>query len=291
VQLLGNWQLHFFTMKQEVPIPTAHLFSKLDAMLLELLRSLSNEEWYKPTIAKKWLVKDIAAHLLDGNIRTLSLSRDGLTLTPVEPVRNYSELVNYLNELNAVWVNASRRVSPRLLTEFLEITGKEFCSYMESLDPWDKAMFSVAWAGEEVSSNWFHIAREYTEKFLHQQQIRDAVGKPGLITHELFHPFIDTFMQALPYTYRHMILDEGTTLQVQITADAGGDWYLTRKNEGWILNKTRAGNPAAVLAIDPDTAWRLFSKGISPEQAREKVVIRGDEQLALPALEMVSVMA
>ena len=43
--------------------------------------------------------------------------------------------------------------------------------------------------------------------------------------------------------------------------------------------------------IDPDTAWRLFSKGISPEEALENVKIEGDEYLAKVALGMVSVMA
>ena len=53
-------------------IRVIHLFPKLDEKLLELLRGLNDEEWHMPTIAKRWRVKDIAAHLLDGNIRTLS---------------------------------------------------------------------------------------------------------------------------------------------------------------------------------------------------------------------------
>jgi hypothetical protein len=56
------------------PLPVAHLFPLLDVELMKLLKSLSPEDWNKPTLAKLWTVKDIVAHLLDGNIRTLSIT-------------------------------------------------------------------------------------------------------------------------------------------------------------------------------------------------------------------------
>ena len=65
-----------------------------------------------------------------------------------------------------------------------------------------QAPVSVAWAGEKHSINWFHIAREFTEKWHHQQQIRDAVGKPGIMTKEFFYPVMDTFMRGMPHRYR-----------------------------------------------------------------------------------------
>lgn len=274
-----------------IPIPTTHLFPVLDQQLIELLRSLSKEDWYKPTIAKKWQVKDIAAHLLDGNIRTLSLSRDQHSIQPDKPINSYGELVGYLNELNAIWVQASKRMSPELITDLLASTGRQFCGYIASLDPFEDAIFSVAWAGEAVSKNWFHVAREYTEKFIHQQQIRDAVGKPGLFSRELFYPFIDTFMCGLPYTYRNVQAADGTVICVHITTDAGGNWYLIRNNDHWCLAKETDKDITATVTIDPDTAWKLFSKGITASEAITKVQLTGDIALGTVALQMVSVMA
>lgn len=72
--------LRTFTIKKRVvgkkthpvePIFVIDLLPKLDQKLLELLWSLDAEDWEKPTIAPLWCVKDIAAHLLDGNIRAL----------------------------------------------------------------------------------------------------------------------------------------------------------------------------------------------------------------------------
>jgi len=62
-------------------IHTAHLFQILDDKLIELLRSLQPIDWDKPTLAKRWTVKDIAAHLLDTNVRSLAM-RDGHVSTP-----------------------------------------------------------------------------------------------------------------------------------------------------------------------------------------------------------------
>ncbi len=132
-------------------------------------------------------------------------------------------MTEYLHRLNAEWTTATRRVSPRILVHWLEATGEELADLFESLDPFGRAVFPVAWAGEEESPNWFDVAREYTEKWHHTQQIFEAVGKPSTITiRRLFHPCLDTFLRALPFTYRHVRADSGTAVAVTIRGEAGG---------------------------------------------------------------------
>ncbi len=276
---------------QDSIIHTKHLFPILDEMLIDLLPSLTKEEWNNSTIAKQWTVKDIAAHLLDTNLRTLSFARDGHQLVPNTSVEKYSDLIAYLNKLNADWVQALKRLSTTVLIDLLKNSGREFCEFMQSADLDSEAIFSVAWAGEASSKNWFHIAREYTEKFIHQQQIRDAVNKPALITKELFYPFIDTFMRALPYTYRNTNAPEGTVVSVTITSEAGGSWFLKRTNNNWILVSEPEEKLSTLVTISPSIAWKLFSKGISPAEAKADVMIDGDQELGNVVLTMVSVMA
>ena len=50
--------------------------------MIELLRSLPPDEWEIQTVAPAWKVKDVAAHLLDTQLRKLSLVRDGYTAAP-----------------------------------------------------------------------------------------------------------------------------------------------------------------------------------------------------------------
>lgn len=278
-------------METQQIIHTAHLFPILDEQLISLLRSLTTDEWNMPTIAKLWTVKDIAAHLLDTNFRTLSFARDQHSIQPDREISSYTDLVAYLNQLNADWVKATKRLSVHVLKELLELTGKQCSQYWQQVDLYADAVFSVAWAGEQTSKNWFHIAREYTEKFIHQQQIRDAVGKQGILTKELFYPFINTFMCALPHTYRNVMAAIDTVVKVTVTTDIGGSWQIIKKQEGWLLLKDHADSFAAHVLIDPQTAWKLFSKGMLPVEARSIVSIEGDEELGAVALTMISVMA
>lgn len=278
-----------FVMQPPVPIETLPLFPVLDELLLELLRSLSPADWQRPTLARQWTVKDIAAHLLDGNLRTLSMLRDGHFGEAPDDF-SYAGIVAYLNRLNADWVRAARRLSPAVLIELLAQSGAEYTAYLQTLDPWAPAAFSVAWAGENESPNWFHIARDYTEKWHHQQQIREAVGQPGaLMTSALFQPLIETLMRGLPHTYRAVAAPVGTQVQVNIGPEMGGTWQLERNQDNWKLTEHLLA-PAAAITLTPAVAWKLFTKGLSAEQARQQAQVSGDEQLAAAAFGLVAVM-
>ena len=275
-----------------IPIVTLPLFPELDRLLLELLRGLPPADWQRPTLARQWSVKDIVAHLLDGNLRTLSMLRDGHYGTAPADT-SYAGIVAYLNRLNADWVQAARRLSPAVLIELLAQSGAEYTAFLATLDPWTPAAFSVAWAGESESLNWFHIAREYTEKWHHQQQIREAVGQPAaLMTKELFHPFIDTLLRGLPHAYRQMAAPLGTVVQVRIGTAARGVWQLVRAAEAWQMQPVgEAVLVAAEVVLSPEVAWQLFTKGLSPAAARPSVQLLGNQELAETALRLVAVMA
>jgi uncharacterized protein (TIGR03083 family) len=274
------------------PILTAHLFPVLDQKLIELLRSLSKADWERPTVAPLWKVKDIVAHLLDGNLRMLSMARDGYFGVQPEGVDSYQSLVGFLNGLNADWVKASQRLSPSVLIDLLEWTGRQYNDYIVTLNDFEPAIFSVAWAGEQQSPNWFHLAREYTEKWHHQQQIRLAVGKDAdLLTKELYFPYLETSLRALPHHYRDQSANADTLIHFHITGQAGGDWWLLYQNDGWELTSTATGTSTGRVILPGEIAWRIFTKGISRQEAAARVGITGDERLGRHILSMLAVMA
>lgn len=274
------------------PISTIDLFPVLDKKLIELLRSLDEADWEKQTIAPLWKVKDIAAHLLDGNIRTLSMLRDGYFGERAEQINSYQDLVDFLNGLNATWVKAMQRVSPEVLIDLLEKTGKEYIDFLKTLPPHETATFPVAWAGEAESENWFHIAREYTEKWHHQQQIRLAVGNTQeLYSSELYYPYLDTSMRALPHHYREVSAGRGEVIRFTITAPGSGNWYLYRENDGWDLLEEFGLWPVCEVQIDGEIAWRMFTKGISRQEAARHLAITGKTELGERVLDMLAVMA
>ena len=277
-------------MREVSRIDVVEMFPELDAQLIPLLRGLSEEDWGRLAVGA-WTVKDVAAHLLDTAIRRLAFDRDRLPPVPPDgPIEGYGDLVAFLNDLNHVWVRAMRRMSPRLLTDFLEKTGGELSEHLAGLDPSGTALFSVAWAGEETSESWFDVAREYTERWHHQQQIREAVGAPGLTSRRLMHPVLDAFLRGLPHAYRSVEAEEGTAIAVEIAGEAGGEWALVREGGRWRLYE---GAPEAKTRVrmDQDTAWRRMTKGITQEQAAERSEVTGDRSLGEPVFGMLSVMA
>ncbi len=268
-----------------------HLLPELDQRLITLLKGLDDRQWAAATVCRGWTVRDIAAHLLDTCLRRLSVGRDGLQAPPPGD-RSFAGTVQYLNDLNASWVNAFQRVSPQVLTGMLETFQPEYERYLAGLDPEGTALFPVAWAGEEQSKNWFDIAREYTERFLHQQQIRHAVGAESFMTRELYFPFLDILMQALPYTYNTWMPDarESATVRVDIIGDAGGTWTIRKGASGWAFSPG-TGMADARVYISEQIAWLLFSKGIDVMEARQFWQVTGDQDLGSGALRMISVMA
>lgn len=276
-----------------IPIVVKHLFKTLDDQLISLLESLTPEDWNRQTAAKEWTVKDVAAHLLDGNIRALSAQRDKYFGDKAPEIDSYQSLVAWLNQLNADWIRATKRLSPQVLILLHRCTNDQTTAYFESLDPDIEAVFPVSWAGEQKSLNWMHIAREYTEKWHHQQQIREATGREGVLTRELFYPMISTFMLALPYTFRNVAASPGTLIKVQVSGDAGGCWYLQRQIEGWQLmeGEVMTAEITASIEIPQTLAWKLFSKNVRPESVMNEISFSGDKALVMQVLNMVSVMA
>ena len=278
-------------MKPVTPVFYADLLPKIDQKLLEILQEISPEDWHKPTIVPQWRIKDIAAHLLDGNLRTLSMLQDNYYGESPGEVSSQEQMVAYLNGLNADWVKAMRRLSPSVMITLLASSGAQYCAYLQSLDSFAISPFSVGWAGEQESKNWFHIAREYTEKWHHQQQIRLAVGQEApLYTKEFYYPYLETSMRGLPHHYRSIQPTTNTLIRITVTGAGGGDWFLYFDEQSWQLVTEPGIQPACEVIIPEDIAWRVFTKGINRELAKEKSEVRGEEQLGNHVFEMIAIM-
>ena len=270
------------------PIFTAHLFPKLEARLIELLRGLTPEDWEKQTLAPKWKVKDVAAHLLDTEVRKLAAARHGYKPENSKKL-SPAKLVTLINSLNAEGVRRYGQLKTDDLIARMETASRESAKYHQALDPFGTAMFPVSWAGEEKSANWFDTAREFTERWHHQQQIRLAVSKPGIMTREYYFPVLDCFLRALPFAYRSVAAKPRSLAQFNVSGECGGSWYLLREGGAWTLIASPAGEKIAEVTIPQGIAWRIFTKGIAFEEARKQVQVTGDEAMGLHILKMISI--
>ena len=275
-------------LRQPEPVDVLGLFPAERAELLSLLEGLSSDAWARPTACPGWSVHDIGLHMLGNELGSLSRIRDGFR--PLAP-RPWEELVPFLNRINEEWVVAARRLSPRVLSDLLRWTGEETQALFASIDPFEPRAV-VSWAGPDPAPWWLHVAREYTERWVHQQQIREAIGAPLLHEPRFMAPVLATFARALPWTYRDVDAAPGTTVGVIFTGPAGSDWSVVRGTDGrWALRGGVSDDVAATVELDQDLAWRLFVKGVSPEDARPRVMIRDNRALGEHALWTVSIIA
>jgi uncharacterized protein (TIGR03083 family) len=270
-------------MKMPEPILTGDLFAPIHTELITLLRGLTAEEWLLPTAAPGWDVRDVAAHLLDTAIRRLSYQRDGYA-RPLPADAFANGLTGFVNDINATGVTFFRRLSTTILVDMHDRYGDQFAGFMASLDPHSPGQWGVSWAGEEQSPMWFDVARELTERWHHQQQIRDAVGRAPLYDRYLA-PVLATFARALPYTYRDVGAPSGTTVTLQITGEGIGTFTIVREGDAWKLHIGAPASPTTTVSLRGDKAWRLFTKQRIDPEAR----IEGEPDYAEALLRMVSI--
>lgn len=258
------------------PILVVGLFPPERASLLELLESLTTDDFERPTIAGDWTVKDIAAHLVADDLGRVSSRRDGYR-RPWDP--STEPLKSYIDRQNAEWVTAMSRLSPPVIRSLLEFGAAETQRLFESLDPFALGP-AVDWSGPEPAPVWLDLAREFTERWHHQQQIRDAVGAPILDDPSFLRPVLATFAFSLPMAYRGIETRSGARVQLTVEGPSGGDWTVIREDAGWTLRVGAADTPGALVSMDEDTAWRMYVRALPSDEVERRSPVVGDAPLA-----------
>jgi uncharacterized protein (TIGR03083 family) len=256
--------------------------------MLGLLGSLSPAQWAMPTVCPGWDVHDVVGHVLNDYMRRLSGGRDGYGGAIFA---DDETLPAYLARTNEEFVRASRQLSPLLLIELLDHLGPRLDAMWAARDLQAAADLNVSWAATDVDSPaWLDIGREYTEFWVHQQQVRDAVSVPGATEPDLMAPVLEVFARGLPYALRMHDRPEGTTVHLDVLGPAGGRWGVVRQDARWRMAEPD-GEPTAHVSMDQDTFWRLATRGITVEQARQRSTASGDPELTMAITALLAVVA
>lgn len=281
----------------EIPaIDVIDLFPQTREGGVRLLKSLSEREWRLPTACPDWSVRDVALHLAGGLLANVSRRRDRHpgNLEDFAPegsdLDDLDGLIHALSAWNEAWVVAARRISPPLLIEIIDSAGRQLEDYFRTLNLAELG-HPIGWAGPGPAPVWLDVAREYTEMWTHLAQIREAAGRGLVDSPRLFAPVLATFVFGIPHALRAIDRTQGTTLRVVIGGEAGGEWWVLRTRAGWQLHRGMTASPNASVDIDEIVAWRLATKGMSPDDARRHAVIDGDLELGEGILNLVAVLA
>lgn len=269
------------------PFDPRPLFWQVRSSLLTLLSSLTPGDWEAPTAAGPWLVHDLVSHLLGDDLGRLSRSRDAYTSDG--PAQDET-LATFLNRHNARWVDAAKQLSPRVLSDLLTTTSAQIRNFWESTDL-STTGEPVSWVSPDPAPVWLDCARDFTEDWVHQQQLREALDRP-LTDSAALGAVVDTFMHALPKTLQDHAIDreDGTTFNIQLRdqTDDSALWTWLHNGGTWIPSMT-SKSPAATLSCPADTWWRLCVRMITPGQARATSELNGDQELANAALQTIAI--
>jgi hypothetical protein len=181
-------------------------------------------------------------------------------------------------------------MSTRVLCDLVPLFGNMVVDFVNSLDPNAPGMV-INWAGSDVQPLWFEIGRELSERWMHHQHICDAVNINSLKESDMIHAVLEIFIRALPHTYSQIDVPDGSAITLWLIGAGGGSYTIVRLDDRWQIFSHTDMLPVCTVSIPVETAWRLFTKGIPTDQARQEAIIEGDMSLAEPLLHMVSILA
>ena len=264
-------------------IDTRQLLTTLRTDLIDLLSDLSPSEWSTGTAVPRWRVKDLVLHLLDDDLSVLSRGRDRDASGVVQGT-THDEFVQSLAAKNQLWIDGAQKLSSEASIGLIRWAGLQLDEYYQTLELDGEG--HVSWASDEPVPTWLDIAREFTERWVHQMQIREGVDRVGDHVEKYLPTVLRTFVWAMPHQYR---VDAAEGLTVQVNLESGGTWHLMCLGSGrWSLGEGPSTRPDASAHFSDDAAWRWLTGGSVPPDG---VVFEGPGRLTDPILQIRAIIA
>ncbi len=252
----------------------AALFGLERSRLTELLAGLQPADWDRPSPCPGWSVLGLCCHLVGDDLGALARHRDAHYGTPGPPG---AQFVAWLDELQAEWVRAARRLSPRIVADLLRWAGPQITETFRQEDPRARSA-SVSWAGSGPVPAWLDQARELSEYWIHRQQILQALGRPSDLRADLAGPVLDGLRLAYPHRLAEASSRPGDTVVIHVTGPVTRTWCLVAAASGWEFRDRPGGLVVASLATDTEQAWRLLTNNL-PAAGKADLEASGDDTI------------
>ncbi len=262
------------TPPADPPWDYAGLFSIERERLGELLSGLGAADWDRPSPCPGWSVLGLCCHLLGDDLGLLARHRDRHGTAPPDGLTE-GEFVGWLDELQAGWVRATRRLSPRLVADLLQWARPQIAELFRQQDPAARTA-SVSWAAPGAVPTWLEQARELSEYWIHRQQLRQALGRPSDLRADLAGPVLDGLRWAYPYRLAQAPSHSGDTVTISVTGPVTRTWYLVASPAGWAYRGQPGPRATASLTVTTDQAWRLLTNNL-PAAEKGQLTVTGDD--------------
>ena len=241
-------------------------FNALD----ELCSSLSAEEWDKQTDCPGWSVKDNLSHVI--GTESIMLGRPAPDHDPGEKpwVRNE------IGKNNEIHVDFRRSHAPdEVLQEFREVSGERM-KILRSMS--DSDLEAESWTPVGQGTVRDMVAIRVMDCWVHEQDIRRAVGKPGGLTGPVADHAFGRHSGAMGFVVGKKVGAPGGTTVVFDVANFG---QIPIGVEGKRANRLGQApeEPTVTLSMDLQTFNCLCCGRGDPAELEGSVQITGDAEL------------
>lgn len=247
----------------------------------ELLGELTDEQWRLPSPLPGWSVQDNVAHII-GTEEMLA----GEAIPDVDIDRTVNDHVrNDIGAFNEQWVESMRAVpSNEVLSRFREVTGARLAALERMTeDDWNAESFTPA--GKDTYGRFMQI-RAF-DCWLHEQDIRDAVGRPGHETGLAVEVTLDEMAMALGFVVGKKA---GATAGQSVTFALTDGGAVVRELHVEVGERAAVvpslSGPATVVPTMPiGVMTRRCAGRVGPDGLLDQVAIDGELALASKVLE------
>lgn len=236
----------------------------------ELASSLTDEEWRAPTCLPGWDVQANVAHVIGTEAMLLG---DPLPEVGVD-VRALPHVRNDIGAFNEAWVVALSGSSPaEVLDALRERTGKRLDA-LRAMTPesWAEAGFTPA--GQDSYGRFMRI--RVFDCWMHEQDIRDAVDRPGHDEGPVVELVLDEMAQSMGFVVgKKAGAPRGSSVRLELAGGAGRSIDVAVAERAAVVDAL-PGPPTVTLRMPVLTFTRLCGgRGADPDT----VTITGDHEL------------
>jgi uncharacterized protein (TIGR03083 family) len=235
----------------------------------DLCSGLTDEEWALPTECPGWSVQDNLAHITA--TETMLLGRPA----PAHEVESKPWIKNPPGANNEIGVDFRRSWAPqRVLDEFREVTA-ERAKVLQALT--EDELDAESWTPIGPGKVRDLLAIRTMDCWVHEQDIRRAVGKSGGLDGPLAEHVFKRHATALPFVVGKKVAPpEGTTVVFDV--DGLGEAAVEMRSPR-AAQVDAPDEPTVRLSMDLETFNRLCCGRGDNAAVAKAVRIEGDEEL------------
>jgi uncharacterized protein (TIGR03083 family) len=250
-----------------------------------LCSTFTEREWKTATDCPGWTVQDQIAHMIGSESRLLGLP------TPEHTPSDTRHVKNEFGQRNEVWVDWHRSWSgTQVLQRFQEVTGQRV-QVLRAMRPEDFAAQTQTPIGPGTVRDLLHI--RIFDAWVHEQDIRRAVKRPGHLTGPVAEHAIGRVAMAMPYVVGRKVKPaDGTTVVFAMPGATGRTLALRMENGRATSLDDTPVTPTVRLTMDAETFACLGCGRWIPEATLPagKVQSAGDTALGQAILAQMNIM-